>query len=100
MRAYRLEGEHALRLVYRTSTGEYWGVQQTGWTDAPITRGASLVRRADGREYHLYYAGSRLHVVAFEEGGGLYWVVNTLLNRLSNETMLAIAKGLKPLNRK
>jgi LCP family protein required for cell wall assembly len=100
MRAYRLEGEDAVRLVYRTSTGEYWGVQQTGWTDAPITRGASLVRRADGREYHLYYAGSRLHVVAFEEGGGLYWVVNTLLNRLSNETMLAIAKGLKPLNRK
>jgi hypothetical protein len=26
-----------------------------------------------------------------------YWVVNTLLNSLSNETMLAIAKGLKPL---
>ncbi len=100
MRAYRLEGEDSVRLVYRTSTGEYWGVQQTGWVDAPITRGASLVRRADGREYHLYYAGSRLHVVAFEEGGALYWVVNTLLNRLSNETMLALAKGLKPLSRK
>ena len=26
-----------------------------------------------------------------------YWVVNTLLDSLSNETMLAIAKGLKPL---
>ena len=26
-----------------------------------------------------------------------YWVVNTLLDRLSNETMLAIAKGLRPL---
>jgi hypothetical protein len=26
-------------------------------------------------------------------------VVNTLLDRLSNETMLAIAKGLKPLPR-
>ncbi|HEV3408453.1 MAG TPA: LCP family protein [Gaiellaceae bacterium] len=100
MRTYRMEGEGAVRLVYRTSTGEYWGIQQTGWSDAPITRGASLVRRADGREYHLYYAGSRLHVVAFEEGGALYWVVNTLLNRLSNETMLALAKGLKPLSRK
>jgi hypothetical protein len=26
-----------------------------------------------------------------------YWVINTLLDRLSNETMLAIAKGLRPL---
>jgi hypothetical protein len=25
-----------------------------------------------------------------------YWVVNTLLESLSNETMIAIAKGLKP----
>ena len=24
-----------------------------------------------------------------------YWVVNTLLDKLSNETMIAIAKGLK-----
>ena len=96
MRAYELEGEDAVRLVYQTASGEYWGIQQTGWTDAPVTRGASLTRRADGREYQLYYAGSRLHVVAFEENGALYWVVNTLLNRLSNETMLAIAKGLKP----
>jgi hypothetical protein len=30
---------------------------------------------------------------------GNYWVVNTLLDSLSNETMLAIAKGLKPLPR-
>ena len=29
--------------------------------------------------------------------GASYWVVNTLLDRLSNETMIAIAKGLRPL---
>jgi hypothetical protein len=29
--------------------------------------------------------------------GASYWVVNTLLDSLSNETMLAIAKGLKPI---
>ncbi len=99
LRVYEVEGEDAVRLVYRTAAGEYWGIQQTGWTDAPITRGASLTRKAGGRAYQLYYAGSRLHVVAFEESGALYWVVNTLLNRLSNETMLAIAKGLKPLRK-
>jgi hypothetical protein len=26
-----------------------------------------------------------------------YWVTNTLRDSLSNETMLAIAKGLKPI---
>ena len=35
-------------------------------------------------------------MVAFEDAGAVYWVSNTLLDRLSNETMLAIAKGLKP----
>jgi hypothetical protein len=30
-------------------------------------------------------------------GDTSYWVVNTLLDSLSNETMIAIAKGLKPL---
>jgi hypothetical protein len=28
-----------------------------------------------------------------------YWVVNTLLESLSNETMIAIAKGLAPLKK-
>ncbi len=39
-------------------------------------------------------------MVAFRENGASYWVMNTLLNRLSNETMLAIAKGLQPLGSK
>jgi hypothetical protein len=30
--------------------------------------------------------------------GATYWVVNTLLDALSNETMIAIAKGLQPLH--
>ena len=36
-------------------------------------------------------------MVVLRQGGASYWVVNTLLDELSNETMLAIAKGLKPL---
>jgi hypothetical protein len=35
-------------------------------------------------------------MIAFQENGAAYWVVNTLLNRLSNETMIAIARGLRP----
>jgi hypothetical protein len=36
-------------------------------------------------------------MVVLHEHGATYWVVNTLLDSLSNETMLAIAKGLRPL---
>jgi hypothetical protein len=36
-------------------------------------------------------------MVVLREHGSTYWVVNTLLDSLSNETMLAIAKGLRPL---
>ena len=36
-------------------------------------------------------------MVVLRSRGASYWVVNTLLDSLSNETMIAIAKGLKPL---
>jgi LCP family protein required for cell wall assembly len=97
VRFYSLEGEKALRLTYVTGTGDYWGIQQTAWTDAPILNGPTLTRTIKGREYRLYFSGTKLHMVAFEEAGAAYWVVNTLLNRMSTQTMLAIAKGLKPL---
>ena len=51
----------------------------------------------NGRAYDFYYSGSHLHMVVLRAHGATYWVVNTLLDSLSNETMIAIAKGLKPL---
>jgi hypothetical protein len=55
------------------------------------------VRRIGGRRYELYYNGPHLHMVVLRTDGASYWVVNTLLDELSNETMIAIAKGLRPL---
>ena len=52
---------------------------------------------ADVNESALVETGSNLHMVVLHRGKATYWVVNTLLDSLSNETMLAIAKGLKPL---
>ena len=89
----------AVRLVYRTASNEYWGVQMTDWDDAPALADKSLTRRIKGRIYDLYYDGPKLHMVVLRTPNGSYWVINTLLDRLSNETMLAIAKGLKPLGR-
>jgi hypothetical protein len=97
VRTYPLEDHRALRLTYSTGMNEYWGIQQTSWTEAPILNGPTLERRIGGREFKLYFSGQKLHMIAFESDGGAYWVMNTLQNRLSNETMIAIARGLRPL---
>jgi polyisoprenyl-teichoic acid--peptidoglycan teichoic acid transferase len=53
-----------------------------------------------GRAYDFYYNGPKLNMIVLREKGASYWVVNSLLDSLSNETMIAIAKGLKPLKAK
>jgi hypothetical protein len=101
VRMYRVDpdGEHkTIRLTYRTGASEYWGVQMTDWEDAPVLSERNFVRSIGGRRYELHYSGPKLHMVVLRQGGATYWVVNTLLDSLSNETMLAIAKGLKPLS--
>src|SRR5581483_5520773 len=99
VRLYYIQGHHkAVRLVFRTGEiGDYWGVEETDWQDAPILNDKSFRHDLGGREFDLYYAGSHLHMVVLHANGASYWVVNTLLDSLSNETMLAIARGLKPL---
>ncbi len=87
----------AVRLVYHMGSNEYWGVQMTDWEGAPALADKSLTRRIGGRIYDLYYNGPKLHMVVLRTPKADYWVINTLLDRLSNETMIAIAKGLKPL---
>ena len=101
VRMYRVDpdGKHkTIRLTYRTGANEYWGVQMTDWEDAPVLSERNVVRSIGGRRYELHYTGPKLHMVVLRHGGATYWVVNTLLDTLSNETMLAIAKGLKPLS--
>ena len=44
-----------------------------------------------------HYVGPKLQMVVLRENNTSYWVVNTLRNVLSNETMLEIAQGLKPI---
>ena len=100
MRAYWIDPDRkhkAVRLTYRLGTNEYWGVEMTDWDDAPVLGDRNFVRRIGGRRYELYYNGPHLHMVVLRTDGASYWVVNTLLDRLSNETMIAIAKGMRPL---
>ena len=86
-----------MRLVFRTGAGEYWGIEETNMPNPPVLADKSFQRAIKGREFQLYYSGSKLQMVVLRVHDKSYWVVNTLLDSLSNETMLAIAKGLKPL---
>jgi polyisoprenyl-teichoic acid--peptidoglycan teichoic acid transferase len=97
IRAYKIDDHKSLRLTYHTGSNEYWGIQQTSWEDPPILGDPTLERTIRGRNYKLFFSGAKLHIVAFRQDGGTYWIVNTLRNRLSTETMLAIAAGMKPL---
>jgi LCP family protein required for cell wall assembly len=99
-RVYKIDDDSkTVRFTFRMGSSEYWGIQQTDWTDAPALEDKNASEVIKGRQYDLYYNGSNLHMVVLRAGGASYWVTNTLLDRLSNETMLEIAKGLRPLHK-
>ena len=101
IRVYRIAKRHkAVRLTFRTSTRGYWGIQMTDYDEAPVLADRNFRRSYRGRRFELYYSGRHLHMVVLRENGATYWVVNTLDDALSNETMLAIARGLRPLKGK
>jgi LCP family protein required for cell wall assembly len=91
------KGHRAVRLTFRIGSNEYWGIEETNWNDAPALASPSFVHKIKGREYALYYSGPHLHMVVLRKDGATYWVINSILDELSNETMLAIARGLTPL---
>jgi LCP family protein required for cell wall assembly len=87
-------------LTFHTGAGNvYWQVIETNWSDAPILRHQTGTYRIKGRSYQLFTSGGNIHMVVLRHGNATYWVVNTLRDELSNETMLAIAKGLAPLGK-
>jgi LCP family protein required for cell wall assembly len=100
IRRYTMAKHQAVRLVFQLNGTDYWGIEQTDWEDAPILQKPSATRFIKHRRYDLYFNGNHLHMIVLRENGATYWVVNTLMDGLSNETMLAIAKGLRPLKKR
>jgi LCP family protein required for cell wall assembly len=91
-------GKHkGVRLVFKTGANAFWGIQETDLPNPVALADTSFRHDLGGREFDLYYTGSHLHMVVLRAHDATYWVVNTLNDDLSNETMLAVAKGLKPL---
>ena len=101
LRIYPIKkGHKAVRLTFLTGAQEYWGIQQTTWDEAPVLGSKNVSRRLGGRDFDLYFDGANLHMVVLRTENASYWVVNTLRDSLSNETMLSIARGLRPLDGK
>jgi LCP family protein required for cell wall assembly len=75
---------------------QYFGVQGIqGWSDPPILDNPSETRTIDGREYEIYIDGDRVKLIAWHRGENTYWVSNTLLQTLTNDQMVGIARSAK-----
>jgi hypothetical protein len=72
----------------------YVGVQGiAGWSDPPILSDPSETREIHGREYQIYIDGDRVDVIAWHRGDNSYWIANDLLNTLTNDQMLGMARS-------
>lgn len=93
----RRKGAYRLVVSYGED-GNYYGIQGTTWRDPPILRHPSAdTRTINGKKLELFYAGRRLRTVAWRTPRAVYWVQNTLQERLTNDQMLAIAGSLTRL---
>jgi polyisoprenyl-teichoic acid--peptidoglycan teichoic acid transferase len=87
--AYRMVAEFGP--YYET---HYFGLQGIqGWPDPPILDNPSETRTINGREYEFFVDGDRLSQVAWHRGENSYWVANDLLNTLTNDQMIGIARS-------
>lgn len=90
---------NAYVVVFRQNTlGGYYDFEGTNWLGPPIVAHPNEVRKIGHRKYQVFTDGSHIHLIAWREHGMLYWVTNTLLEDLSNQQMLAIARSAKPLH--
>jgi hypothetical protein len=99
VRAFKpLKSQHEVALTFQVGqTYEYWQIEETTWNSAPILQSPSFTLIHRGRKYNVYTSGGSIERVALVTPRATYWVSNTILNELSNSTMIAIAESLRPL---
>jgi LCP family protein required for cell wall assembly len=72
----------------------YFGVQGIqGWSDPPILSNPSLTKTIHGRDYDIYVDGDRVKLIAWHRGDNTYWVSNSLLQVLTNDQMVGLARS-------
>jgi len=100
-RTYILPTGHGNRasavVVGTTTSGGYWHIEETRWTNPPAIASPDVVRTIKRVRYLQFYNGSQLHMVAWRAGRTLLWVSNTLDNEISNDAMMALATSFAPV---
>jgi polyisoprenyl-teichoic acid--peptidoglycan teichoic acid transferase len=72
----------------------YFGVQGIrGWDEPPILKNPSLTKTINGRDYDIYVDGDRVKLVAWHRGENSYWISNDLLQSLTNDQMMGMARS-------
>ena len=87
-RAYRL-------VLYGNEVGQYYGVQGTTWKAAPILDNPTDEVRMRKRTYRRYFDGKKIRLIAWETPKAVYWVSNSLTQKLTNRQMMDIARSLE-----
>ena len=52
-----------------------------------------MTKTIHGREYEIFVDGDRISMVAWHRGDNTYWVSNDLLNTLTNDQMIGMARS-------
>jgi LCP family protein required for cell wall assembly len=88
-------GAYRMVAVAELSDGShYFGVQGIrGWEDPPILNNPSLTKTIHGREYDIYVDGDRIKLIAWRRGENSYWISNDLLQTLTNDQMVGMARS-------
>ena len=81
--------------VLQLPTGDYFDVQGVaGWADPPMLKEPSETRTINGRDYDIYLDGDRVRLVAWHDGDNSYWIYNSLLQTLTGDQMLGVARSV------
>jgi hypothetical protein len=95
-----IHGKQELVLTfYGPGSFDYWQIEESNWTSVPLLAKDAQTFVYGHRTYYEYTDGGKIHVIAVRDKTNVYWVTNTILNDLSNPTMIAIAEGLVPFGK-
>jgi polyisoprenyl-teichoic acid--peptidoglycan teichoic acid transferase len=103
VRAYKLSDQHghlhhAYVVVWRQNVnGGYYDFEGSDWLNPPLFAHAR-VQSIGGRDYRMVDDGAHIHVIGWRSHNVLYWLTNTLLEELSNQQMIQLAKSAQPLH--
>jgi LCP family protein required for cell wall assembly len=95
--AHKRHGAYRMVVEMELPDGiHYFGLQGIqGWSDPPILDNPTETRTIHGREYEIYVDGDRVSTIAWHRGNNVYWVSNSLLQVLTNDQMVGIARSAK-----